>query len=87
MSFPPSNANFKSCIIVNNVCLKFSSTLVNDLLTCGAVTLAPSKQGSTSSPKIHNFENIASFIMKKSIPLLLSVDQCPSKVSSSNSID
>ena len=57
------------------------------MLTSGAVTLAPSKQGSTSSPKIHNLENIASFIMKKSIPVLLFVDQCPSKVFSSNSID
>ena len=84
---PPSNANFNSCIIVYNVFLKVSSTFENEVLTSGAVTLAPSKQGSTSSPKIHNLENIASFIMKKSIPVLLFVDQCPSKVFSSNSID
>ena len=43
---------------------------VKFLLVSGAVTDAPSKHGSTSSPKIHNFENIASFIMKKSIPVL-----------------
>jgi hypothetical protein len=30
---------------------------------------APSKQGYTLSPKIHNFENIASFIIKNSILL------------------
>ena len=86
MLFPPSNANFRSCIIVYNVFLK-SSSKENFLLTSGAVTEAPSKQGSTSSPKIHNLENIASLIMKKSIPVLLFVDQCPSKVSGSNSID
>ena len=56
------------------VLVKLSSLLKVEL-TSGAVTEAPSKQGSTASPKIHNLENIASFIMKKSIPVLLSVDQ------------
>ena len=36
--------------------------------------LEPSKQGSTSSPKMQSLEKIASFIMKKSIPVLLFVD-------------
>ena len=53
----------------NNVFVKLSS-LLKDALIFGAVMFAPSKQGSTSSPKIHNFENIASFIMKNSTPLL-----------------
>ena len=84
--FPPSNAAFKSCIIVNSVRLKPSSKL-KDALTFGAVTLEPSKQGSTSSPNTHNFEIIASFIMKKSMPVLIFSDQRPSKVSSSSSIE
>ena len=68
-SFPPSNANFKSCIMLNKVFLNVSSTIVNEALTSGDFTLDPSKQGSTTSPKTHNFEIIASFIMKKSIPV------------------
>ena len=74
-SVPPSlNVDFNSFNILNNVTEKLSS-FENSVLNLGAVIFAPSKQGSTSSPKIHNLEKIASFIMKKSIPRLLSVDQ------------
>jgi len=60
---------------------------VNFELTSGAVTEAPSKQGSTSSPKIHNFETIASLMIKKSIPVLRFVYQVPSRVFLSSYID
>lgn len=44
-----------------------SAYFENEALTSGFLIEEPSKQGSTSSPKIHNLEKIASFTIKNSI--------------------
>jgi len=71
---------------VKRVCLKFSSKEKDELIS-GAVIPEPSKQGSTSSPKIQSLENIASLIIKNYKPELEFCAHFPFTVFSSNSIE